>query len=52
MDNPDLFKKTTDLRGDDHAQILDEFAPKFNWRVDGEDSVMDIGCAVSIMSFP
>ncbi|KAJ6633584.1 Juvenile hormone acid O-methyltransferase [Pseudolycoriella hygida] len=45
MDNPDLYKKSSDLRDDDHAQLLDEFAPTFNWRVDGKDSVMDVGCA-------
>lgn len=45
MDNPDSFTKSSSLRDDDHAKFLDEFAPKFNWRVDGKDSVIDIGCA-------
>lgn len=45
MDNPDSYAKTKDLRDDDHAQLLDEFFPIFNWRKDGKDSVMDIGCA-------
>lgn len=45
MDNPDSYKKTSDLRDDDHAQLLDEFAPNFNWRMDGKDSVLDVGCA-------
>lgn len=45
MNNPDSYTKTSHLRDDDHDQLLDEFAPTFNWRVDGKDSVLDVGCA-------
>lgn len=45
MDDPDFYKKTYNFRGYDHAQLLDEYSSKFNWRSDGKDSVIDIGCA-------
>ncbi|XP_037036441.1 juvenile hormone acid O-methyltransferase-like [Bradysia coprophila] len=45
MDDPDAYKLSKALRGDNRAQLIEEFAPKFNWRSDGKDSVLDIGCA-------
>ncbi|KAG4065203.1 hypothetical protein HA402_007600 [Bradysia odoriphaga] len=45
MDNPEAYKDTKALRDDNHAQLIEEFTPKFNWRSDGRDSVLDIGCA-------
>lgn len=27
-------------------QIIDEFASRFNWRDDGQDSLLDIGCGI------
>lgn len=45
MDDPDSYKKTSDLRDNDQTEFVNEFAPMFNWRSDGRDSVMDVGCA-------
>lgn len=45
MDDPHLYRNTYNLRGYNHAQLLDEFAPRFNWRKDEKDSLLDIGCA-------
>lgn len=54
MDDPASYKNSKALRDDNHAELIDEFTLKFNWRQDGRDSVLDIGsagmCGINITS--
>lgn len=44
MNDPELWKKN---KPHDRfmRELLEEFKNKSNWRTDGRDSLMDIGCA-------
>ena len=44
MNNAKLYHKSNALQKRDAKQILDEFSHLFNWRADGTDCLLDIGC--------
>lgn len=44
MNNAKLYHKSNALQKRDAKQILDEFSHLFNWRSDGTDCLLDIGC--------
>lgn len=42
--NGALYQRSNGVQRRDAKQVLDEFAPLFRWRADGQDSLLDIGC--------
>lgn len=44
MLNTKLYKQNNQYHHFMSKQLLDEFSPRFNWRPDGQDSLLDIGC--------
>lgn len=42
--NGALYQRSNGVQRRDAKQVLDEFAPLFRWRSDGQDSLLDIGC--------
>lgn len=44
MNNANLYKKSNVLQKRDAKAVTDEFASVFNWRWDGSDALLDIGC--------
>lgn len=44
MNNANLYKKSNVLQKRDAKMVTDEFANVFNWRWDGSDALLDIGC--------
>lgn len=43
MDDPKLYHEAHELQRKDAADIIEEFAPKIQWRTDGLDTLIDIG---------
>lgn len=44
MNRAALYHRSNDVQRRDAKQVLDEFAHMLQWREDGQDSVLDIGC--------
>lgn len=44
MNNPALYTRVNGIQRSEANQLLKEFCGVFNWRSDGKDSLMDIGC--------
>ena len=44
MNNPELYSKVNGLTHRDVKKLLEEFSDVIQWRNDGTDSVLDIGC--------
>lgn len=42
--NVKLYKRSNSLQRRDARELIEEFGSAFNWRPDGEDSWLDIGC--------
>lgn len=51
MNNANLYKKSNVLQKRDAKSITDEFANLFNWRWDGSDALLDIGCGAGDVLF-
>jgi len=45
MNNPDLYRKTQPIQRCDKVSFLKEYQSLIHWRSDGNDSLLDIGCA-------
>lgn len=44
MNNPELYRKAEFLKSDIKG-FIDDYKSQMNWRSDGKDSLLDIGCA-------
>lgn len=44
MHNAELFHRYSEISRRDSLQAFEDFAGVFNWRSDGKDSMLDIGC--------
>lgn len=44
MENGALYQRSNGVQRRDAKQVLDEFSHLFQWRSDGKDLVLDIGC--------
>jgi ubiquinone/menaquinone biosynthesis C-methylase UbiE len=44
MNNANLYKKSNVQQKRDAKAVTEEFANYFNWRWDGSDALLDIGC--------
>lgn len=44
MNRAALYQRSNGLQRRDAKQVIDEFAPCLQWRPDGQDSLLDIGC--------
>ena len=44
MNKACLYQRANSLQRRDAKQVLDEFAHMIQWRSDGNDSLLDIGC--------
>lgn len=51
MNNANLYKKSNVLQKRDAKSVTDEFANLFNWRWDGSDALLDIGCGAGDVLF-
>ncbi|XP_061389669.1 juvenile hormone acid O-methyltransferase-like, partial [Musca vetustissima] len=43
MNNPDLYHEANEVQRHDSAEIFREYFKQFQWRYDGQDSLIDIG---------
>lgn len=44
MNRPELYAQVNKIQRRDAQEMLEEFADKIKWRLDGNDSVLDAGC--------
>lgn len=44
MNDGALYQRANPLQRKDAKQMMDEYSPRFKWRPDGRDSLLDIGC--------
>lgn len=44
MIDPELYKQMNQLQNRDASNLLEEYKDKFNWRTDGKDTLIDVGC--------